>query len=118
MTNDRQSRIQAFAFVVAISVCILICLFFAWSFLHFDSAFEQEEIRSVEKINPNEAPIASLVRLPGIGTARAEAIVEYRERFGRQERSGWAFRDCNDLKKVKGIGAKTVKDMCEWLRFE
>jgi DNA uptake protein ComE-like DNA-binding protein len=58
----------------------------------------------------------SLRRLPGIGDGRARKIVAYRESFSRE--NGKAFRNCDDLQKVKGIGPETAKDICEWLRFE
>lgn len=118
MTDARQSRIQAFSFVIAVSVCVLLCLFFVWSLIRFGSASGGDDIRLGERINPNDAPIASLVRLPGIGIGRAEAIVAYREYFREREGDGVVFGDCNDLQEVKGIGPKTVQDLREWLRFE
>ncbi|UCF44481.1 MAG: helix-hairpin-helix domain-containing protein [Planctomycetota bacterium] len=60
--------------------------------------------------------MASLVRLPGIGAVRTAAIVAYRENFGSADNP--AFRDCNDLQKVHGIGPKTAQNICQWLRFE
>lgn len=69
------------------------------------------------RINPNEAPIESLVRLPGLGIGRAGAIVAYREDANR-EGGKPAFQDCDDLEKVRGIGPKTVQDISEWLKFD
>jgi competence ComEA-like helix-hairpin-helix protein len=69
-----------------------------------------------EKINPNEAPAGSLVRLPGIGLGRAEAIVAYRNGLSDDDRP--AFESVQDLQKVSGIGAKTAQDVQQWLRFE
>jgi DNA uptake protein ComE-like DNA-binding protein len=57
-----------------------------------------------------------LRRLPGIGDGRAKKIAAYRENFSRE--NGEAFRNCDDLQKVKGIGPKTTADICEWLKFE
>jgi DNA uptake protein ComE-like DNA-binding protein len=70
------------------------------------------------RINPNDAPPASLVRLPGIGLSGAQAIVTYRQQFRQQGRGDLAFRDCNDLRNIKGIGPAIVREMCEWLRFQ
>lgn len=47
----------------------------------------------------NRASAAELTRLPGIGPALAERIVQYRERCG-------GFRSVEELKNVKGIGDK------------
>ena len=70
------------------------------------------------RINPNDAPASSLIRLPGIGTGRARAIVAYRESFGQQEAGRLAFENVDDLQKIKGIGPKTAKNIAEWLKFE
>jgi competence ComEA-like helix-hairpin-helix protein len=70
------------------------------------------------QINPNNAPLGSLVRLPGIGIVRAAAIVSYHEGLTQQDYTASAFKNCNDLQKVKGIGPKTVQNICQWLKFE
>ena len=70
------------------------------------------------QINPNDAPVASLVRLPQIGTVRAETIVAYREKFARLNDSRLAFKSCDDLLLVKGIGPKTVQSICGFLKFD
>ena len=49
------------------------------------------------KVNINLAEKAELDRLPGVGPALAERIVEHRNTHG-------LFRDISDLKKVSGIG--------------
>ena len=59
-----------------------------------------------EKIDPNTASAASLRRLPGIGPARAGAIIEHR-RQSRPDRR--AFERAEDLQAVSGIGHGTVK---------
>lgn len=48
-------------------------------------------------ININSADKTQLDKLPGIGPAMAEKIIEYRETHG-------AYQKPEDLKKVKGIG--------------
>ena len=114
--DTKQKRIQSFAFVIAASVCVLFSICFA--VLSLAGLQESCEIELDKQINPNNAPLASLVRLPGIGIGRAGAIVAYRENFREQANNGPAFRNCDDLQKVKGIGPKTVQNMCEWLKFE
>ena len=112
----RQNWIQSFAFVISLCVCALFSIGFAVSSL---VAFkEPSEFRLEERINPNDAPIASMVRLPGIGIARAEAIVAYREDLIKEAGNGRAFRGSDDLQKVKGIGPKTVQNISEWPKFE
>jgi DNA uptake protein ComE-like DNA-binding protein len=111
-----QNKIRAFAFVIAVSVCVLFFVYFMVSGL---AGLRQAcEIRLESRINPNDAPPASLVRLPDIGIGRAGAIVAYRENFSGKNSGSPAFRNCDDLQKVKGIGPKTAQKICEWLKFE
>jgi competence ComEA-like helix-hairpin-helix protein len=109
-----QDRIQALAFVISVCMCVLSSLAFISG---FGNAGQPSGVELESRINPNDAPAASLIRLPGIGTARALAIVAYRENFGKKD-SNPAFRSCDDLQKVKGIGPKTVQNISEWLKFE
>jgi competence protein ComEA len=115
--EGEQERIQSFAFVIGASVCVLFCVGFAGSSL---TGFRpSREIQLESRINPNGAPSASLVRLPGIGIGRAQAIVTYRDDFSKRNSSNRrAFETIDDLQKVKGIGPKTVQNMSEWLKFE
>jgi competence ComEA-like helix-hairpin-helix protein len=110
-----QNKIRSFAFVISVCVCVLFSLGFVWS---FDRAGQSCEIKLDEKINPNNAPAASLIRLPGIGPARASAIIDYREDFKRENGDVPAFRNYDDLCKVRGIGPATAKNISEWLKFE
>ena len=57
----------------------------------------------VHTVNINEADAETLAReLVGVGQSRAEAIVRYREEFGR-------FYTADDLAEVKGIGPALVE---------
>ncbi len=111
MREAGQKTIQSFAFVI--SVCAAVCFSLCYV-SEFVGSSQSCEIELEGRINPNDATVVSLVRLPGIGVSRAGAIVAYRENFGGNP----AFRNCNDLQKVKGIGPKTVQNISEWLRFE
>ncbi len=53
------------------------------------------------------APAASLEVLPGIGPARATAIVDERERH--------AFERVDDLRRVRGIGPRTLEGLAGWV---
>jgi competence protein ComEA len=55
-------------------------------------------------ININTATKDELVGLPGIGPAKAQAIVDYRKAHG-------PFKTVEELKDVKGIGAKRFEKL-------
>ena len=112
----RQNRIQSFAFVI--SVCVAVCFCIGLAVSNIQGSGQSCEIKLEGEINPNDAPIASLVRLPGIGIGRAEAIVAYREDFSKEDSDNRAFRNCDDLQKIKGIGPKTAQNISKWLKFE
>ena len=115
-TDTRQNRIQSFAFCLAVSVAVCFSIGFAVSSLL--ELGQSYEIGLDEKINPNDAPLASLVRLPGIGIGKAGAIAAYRKNFSERNSNKPAFENCDDLQKVKGIGPKTIENISEWLIFE
>lgn len=52
---------------------------------------------SLAAVNINTASPSELEALPGIGPAKAKAIVDYRQQHG-------AFKSVEELKNVKGIG--------------
>ena len=63
-------------------------------------------------VDINKADAKTIAKeLQGVGLSRAQAIVEYREKNG-------AFKSVDDLKKVKGIGAKTLEQNRSNLRFD
>ncbi|MDD2233725.1 MAG: ComEA family DNA-binding protein [Desulfitobacteriaceae bacterium] len=59
---------------------------------------------STGKININTAGAAELDKLPGIGPALAERIIQYRTEYG-------PFSQPEDLQNVSGIGPKTYEKM-------
>ena len=110
-----QDKIRSFAFVISTCICALLCLGFVCRFI---DTGQQCKIEIDSRINPNDAPEASLIRLPGIGFSRALAIVQYRQEFNKGSGRSQAFRNCDDLCKVRGIGPKTAEAMSRWLKFE
>ena len=63
---------------------------------------------SLAAIDINHAGIEELDRLPGIGPAKARAILDYRARVG-------AFRDVGELIEVSGIGEKTLEKILPYV---
>jgi competence protein ComEA len=106
------NRIQLSAFVIASCLAVVFCLCFT---MGSDSGAAPVELES--RINPNNAPAAGLMLLPGVGPARAQAIISYREQFRQNHPGESAFRNCNDLDNVKGIGPVTISNMCTYLKF-
>jgi len=114
MEDHRQDRIQSFAFVAVVMAALCISCFWV---VHSSKLTYSDNVAQLDRmVNPNDASVASLIRLPGVGLAKAQAIVTYRESI-KDGQSG-AFHNCQDLQKVNGIGPKTAEDLGEFLRFE
>jgi competence protein ComEA len=63
-------------------------------------------------VNINSADAVTLSReLKGIGMKRAEAIVEYRRKFG-------PFKSADELALVKGIGPAAIQKNREFIRID
>jgi competence protein ComEA len=61
-------------------------------------------------INVNTAGLEEFARLPGIGPARARALLELRGKLH-------GFRRLEDLMRVRGIGRKTFRRLLPMLRL-
>ena len=79
--DSNQNRIQSFALVISILIAFGLSCCFALSFIGFGSSIKADEVQLDSLINPNDASLASLARLPSIGIVRAEAIIAYRRNF-------------------------------------
>ncbi|MDQ8693101.1 helix-hairpin-helix domain-containing protein [Streptococcus sp. IsoGale022] len=64
-----------------------------------------------DKVNLNTATEAELQTISGIGQKRASDIIAYRESNGR-------FKSVDDLKKVSGIGDKTLEKLKEYVTVD
>jgi competence ComEA-like helix-hairpin-helix protein len=64
----------------------------------------------VGQLNINEATVAQLVELPGIGPVLAERILSARQKK--------PFRRVEDLLRVKGLGRKRFSKLRAYLRVE
>ncbi|MDK2594503.1 ComEA family DNA-binding protein [Pseudoalteromonas obscura] len=62
-------------------------------------------------VNVNTAQVNELILLPGIGEAKAQAIVLSREQNGR-------FVDVQELERVKGIGKGLIEKLKAHVVFE
>lgn len=61
-------------------------------------------VAAAAKVNINTASVDELSSLPGIGQAKAEAIVKHRKEKGK-------FTSIEQLTEVKGIGEKMLNKM-------
>jgi competence protein ComEA len=64
----------------------------------------------VQKVNINKAPVTELEKLPGIGPALAQRIVEDRSRNG-------PFASLQDLSRVSGIGDVKIAQLAPFVTF-
>lgn len=58
---------------------------------------------SMQKVDINKADVKTLSSLKGVGKIKAEAIIAYRKKVGK-------FTSLKELKKIKGIGDKVIRE--------
>ncbi|MGA2032428.1 MAG: helix-hairpin-helix domain-containing protein [Thermoguttaceae bacterium] len=102
------------AVVAAIVLLCLIATFLWWvwqgGFRGRLIEVESAAARSADfQVDINQADWPELAELPGVGRALAERIVQSR-------RSQGPFLDCDDLRRVRGIGPKTLAAIRPYLR--
>jgi len=82
-----------------ISLAAALCL------LPMGTTFAQSDMLSEQMqsavVNINTADLKQLIKLPGVGKKKAQAIIDYREANGE-------FASLEDLAKVKGVGKKML----------
>ena len=113
--EPEKKRIQSFAFIISICAAFCFACILASNIAHSQN---EKGTRLDNRINPNTAPLESLVRLPNIGISKAEAIISYRENYAEKNNGQSAFETLNDLQNVKGIGQTTAQNLSQWLKFE
>lgn len=64
-----------------------------------------------ERIPVNTADVYELDRLPGIGPAKAQAIVDYRTQHG-------PFQSTDQLLEVSGIGQATLEGLLDYITLD
>lgn len=69
-----------------------------------DDNFNQDESSKTSQININTATIEELDKLPGVGEATANKIVNHRSESGE-------FKSIEEIKNVNGIGDKKFEEM-------
>lgn len=103
--KDRIRRLYAGFGVLACILLLVALLYYPPLFSLGDPpvamSISEPQVGVAEKINLNTADAERLQTLPGIGPARAEAIVAYRQQHGN-------FSSVEDLLEVKGIGEKIL----------
>lgn len=77
---------------------------------------EQEETQNEDNkitgaININSAKIEELKKIPGIGEATAQKIIEYREQNG-------GFLSKEEIMNVSGIGKKKFENMKDYIKIK
>jgi competence protein ComEA len=97
--NTRSARAKALAFLAALGVLLAGAPLWAAG----------GTLTGV--VNINTATLEELQLLPGIGEARAEAVIALRKRSG-------GFKSVDDLEQVKGIGASAMKRLRPFVRTD
>ncbi len=115
-TSEKASRgLQSRGFLTGAGICVVLA---AWVLQDISYRSDGSAIALSGRLNPNTASVSSLARLPGVGMARASAIVAYRARPGAETGQGAVFRCAEDLEHIKGIGPKTAREIGPWLDFD
>ena len=91
-------------------IAAILILCFAVSAIFSSTLFAQDP-KSGSVLNINRAGVEELSSLPGIGKAKAKAIVTYRTDNG-------PFASIEDLLSVKGIGTRMLEKIMDLITVE
>jgi competence ComEA-like helix-hairpin-helix protein len=114
--KDYQKDKHFFAFGLVIFICLFLSLYF--SAAYYLRSIKPCKVELDSRINPNRASVESLERLPGIGSAKAQAIVSFRKQSAGQDPNAAVFQRAEDLQKVNGIGPKIAEKIKPFVKFE
>lgn len=98
--------------LILVSLCVMLGSTIHWSgSRRYVSWKELVPAPLTHAVDLNLATRGELEALPDVGPALAERIVREREERGR-------FRDVSDLRRVRGIGPKTMERLRPWICVE
>jgi len=92
------------------TICAVSMVAVAFIISSFNTAEAKKGEQLAGVVNINTATAEELTMLPGIGSAKAAAIVEYRETT--------KFNTVEDIKKVKGIGEKLFNQISPYITVD
>ena len=70
-----------------------------------------------QRVDPNTATLEELSRIPHLGDAIAQKIIDYRESRRSRAADGIVFRRLSDLDPIPGIGRKLLDQFAPFLKF-
>jgi hypothetical protein len=70
-----------------------------------------------DRLDPNTATAAQFGAIPDLGEKRAQAIVDFRDKWMADHPGKKLFMEREDLLRIKGIGPATEEMMSQYLRF-
>lgn len=77
----------------------------------------ERALRLADAIDPNTADLAMLATLPGVGEARAQAIIDYRTAHSGGPGTAPVFGRLDDLRHVPGFGDMLLEQLRPHLLF-
>jgi competence protein ComEA len=81
------------------------------------SSAGQASDQLADRIDPNTASASEIAAIPNLGEKKAQAIVDFRERFKARHPDHPAFARLSDLEQISGIGAATAENTEPYLLF-